>query len=293
MSETTDEAPAHGLVQRNVMPQSQERLGRVMHAEATALLGKLDDGSVPLIIADPPYGINYHSNRHSGENPHAPVTNDWNFQIGGFLRECGRVLKDGGALYLFTRWDVYPLWARSVEPSGLELKNCIAWKKNVHSAGDLKGNFGNKREEIMFCVKGRHLLRGHRWSNVWEFDRVPPTKAVVPTQKPIPLLRRAIRSSTDAGDLVVDPFCGSGQTGLAAKAERRQFLIGDIDKSMVRLTKRRLGWEVEEEDSSQPLEMSYSIEDPDPKKWGLHPEDVRELCEALRSNVPGDLFSAA
>lgn len=274
------------------MEQRKEKKGRVVQAEAMALLAELEDNSVPLVIADPPYGINYHSNYYEGENPHDPVTNDWNFQIGGFLRECGRVLKEGGALYLFTRWDVYPKWAPAVQLSGLELKNCIAWKKNNHSAGDLEGNYGNKREEIMFCVKGRHLLNGHRWSNVWEFDRVPPSQAVVPTQKPLPMIKRIVRQSSDEGELVVDPFCGSGQTALAARAEQREFLVGDIDESMIQLTKKRLGWDVDENAEDEPLEMRYSLEDPDPKNWGLHPEDVRELCDTMRQNIPGDLFSA-
>lgn len=266
--------------------------GEVKHAEAMALLATLEDGSVPLIVADPPYGIGYHSNRHKGKNPHAPVARDWNFQIGGFLRECGRVLQDGGALYLFTRWDVYPLWAPEVEPAGLKLKNCIAWKKNVHSSGDLTGNFGNQREEIMFCTKGRHLRRGHRWSNVWDFDRVPPSLAVHPTQKPTDLVRRIVEAGSDPGDLVVDPFCGSGTTALAAREAGRRFLVCDVDPAMVRLTRHRLGWDVEEEDEGEPLTLRYSIEHPDPEAWGIHPEDVAELCEALRSNVPSSLFPA-
>ncbi|HYG66293.1 MAG TPA: site-specific DNA-methyltransferase [Anaeromyxobacteraceae bacterium] len=269
------------------------RLGdSVRCAEAMALLGSLPDASVPLIVADPPYGIGYHSNRHKGKNPHAPVARDWNFQIGGFLRECGRVLADGGALYLFTRWDVYPLWAPAVEPAGLKLRNCIAWVKNVHSSGDLAGDYGNRREEVMFCVKGRHVRRGHRWSNVWEFDRVPPTQALHPTQKPLPLVDRIVTAGSDPGDLVVDPFSGSGTTALSARGLGRQFLVGDVDPAMVRLTRRRLGWPVEGEPGEEPLTLRYSIEEPDPAAWGVHPEDVADLCAMLRENVAAaDLFA--
>jgi hypothetical protein len=73
---------------------------------------------------------------------------------------------------------------------------------------------------------------------------------------------------------------------------QREFLVGDIDESMIQLTKKRLGWDVDENAKDEPLEMRYSLEDPDPKNWGLHPEDVRELCDTMRQNIPGDLFSA-
>ncbi len=72
----------------------------VVVSDAVALLDQLEAGSVPLIIADPPYNIGYHSNYYKDRNPHAPVANDWNFQIRPFMAECERVLSEGGTLYL-------------------------------------------------------------------------------------------------------------------------------------------------------------------------------------------------
>ncbi|KKW44902.1 MAG: (Cytosine-5-)-methyltransferase protein, partial [Parcubacteria group bacterium GW2011_GWB1_56_8] len=203
--------------------------------EAATLLRSLEKGSVQVVIADPPYGIAYHSNRYAGENPHAPVARDWDFQIGPFLAICGAALCEGGAAYLFTRWDVYPLWASGI-PASLVLKNVIVWKKDNWSAGDLTGDFGNQYEMLMLLVKGRHRRRGFRWSNVWEFPRVQAKKMLHPTQKPVGLVQRAIEASGDEGGLVVDPFCGSGTTGEAALACGRRVILGDIDPAMVRMT---------------------------------------------------------
>lgn len=213
----------------------------VVLSDAVALLKEQQPDSISLIIADPPYGIDYLSNRYKNGNPHKKIVNDDSyFNIEGFMQECKRTLKVGGALYLFSRWDVYPLWLPSIMASGLKIKTKIVWVKNNWSAGDLKGCFGNQYEEILFVVKGRHLLRGHRHPNVWNFARIPPNKMIHPTQKPVPLLKRAIQSSSDIGDLVVDPFAGSGSTGEAARQVERTFLLGDIDQKMVDIARKRL-----------------------------------------------------
>jgi DNA modification methylase len=263
----------------------------VIVSDAIALLKQLGNNSAPLIIADTPYGIGYHSNHYKGKNPHAPVTNDWNFQIGSFLRECQRVLVGGGALYLFSRWDVYPLWLPAIKThEALTLKTKIVWVKNNWSAGDLEGCFGNQYEEILFIVKGRHLLRGKRWPNIWPFDRVPSTQLLHPTQKPTPLLQRAIEASSDPGDLVIDPFAGSGSTGEAAKLSGRSFLLGDIDPKMVNIARVRLGLPLLNLDEEQAVPLSeYSFELPDPAEWGIHPEELRYLYDSLQGKVNGKL----
>jgi len=252
---------------------------------AVRLLEQLKSDSIPLIIADPPYGIEYRSNRYKGKNPHAPTANDWNFQIGTFIQECGRVLQNTGAMYLFSRWDVYPLWLPMITTSNLKLKTKIVWIKNNWSAGDLAGCFGNQYEEILFIVKGRHLLRGKRWSNVWEFAKVPAKQMLHPTQKPTLLLRRAITSSSDLGDCVVDPFAGSGSTGEAALLEGRQFILGDIDPRMVNIARSRLNLpallntSLNTDDSS-----SYIFEAPTPSEWGIHPEELRLIYDEIITN---------
>jgi site-specific DNA-methyltransferase (adenine-specific) len=101
--------------------------------------------------------------------------------------------------------------------------------KDNHSAGDLTGNFGYQYEMLLFITKGRHRIRGKRYSNVWQFSRVPSKKLLHPAEKPVGLVRRAIEASSDEGQLVIDPFCGSGTTGVAAVMEGRRFLGIELD----------------------------------------------------------------
>jgi site-specific DNA-methyltransferase (adenine-specific) len=98
----------------------------IILADRLDLLSSLPAESTQVVIADPRYGIAYHSNRYEDKNPHSPIAQDWNFQISTFLEAAERCLRPGGAVYLFTRFDVYPLWAQEIPPS-LSLRNMIIW----------------------------------------------------------------------------------------------------------------------------------------------------------------------
>jgi site-specific DNA-methyltransferase (adenine-specific) len=249
-------------------------------------LAQFDSCSVPLVVTDPPYGIAYHSNRYEDKNPHSPVTNDWNFQIGAFLSEIGRVLVDGGAAYVFSRWDVYPLWYPEIAGTGLKLSNVIVWAKDNHSAGDLVGNFGNKYEVILFLTKGRHKRRGKRLTNVWECPRVSHKTALHPTEKPTDLYAKAIEFSSSPFDLVVDPCCGSGPVGIAKELGRR-FVGFDVDPKMVAVSKKRWGMATDADNTvtSFPVTQPARRTEPvvDPSIYVLHPEDVRDAANLWRS----------
>lgn len=239
--------------------------------DALDLLRSLESGSIDLVLTDPPYGISYQSNR--SEAGSVAIASDWNFQFGPFLMEVGRVLPqgEGGAAYIFTRWDVYPLWHRSLGGSNLSAKNLIVWEKDNHSAGDLRGNFGFKWEGIMMLTKGRHELRGHRHSNIWSFPRVSPKARIHPAEKPVPLLQRIIEASTDRGGMVVDPFCGSGSTAEAALWCGRRALIGDVDTRWLQACADRLGLVGFEHFLPPPPLIDLSVLD------GVHPEDVQDM----------------
>ena len=191
-------------------------------------------------------------------------------------------------MYLFSRWDVYPLWLPAITTSGLTLKTKIVWLKNNWSAGDLRGCFGNQYEEMLFIVKGRHKIRGRRWSNVWRFDRIPASKMLHPTQKPESLLQRAIEASSDSGDLVVDPFAGSGSTGVAARQAGRSFLLGDIDPKMINIARARLGFPLLSDVERHTSQAKYLLDYPNPVDWGIHPEQLHFIHNELRNNVHYD-----
>jgi site-specific DNA-methyltransferase (adenine-specific) len=235
----------------------------------------LPDESVDLIVTDPPYGIEY-------DTPAAGITiaADWNFQITPFFNEAARILKPGSAMYVCSRWDVYPVWLQFL-PRELALQNVIVWDKKGGSLGDLTGNFGYAYEVILFIVKGRHRLRSKRYRNVWTFSGVHHSQRIHPTEKPVALFERMVESSSDEGGLVLDPFAGSGVLGAACKNLGRNALLCDMDPTWIRAMEIRLGLVAE---TMGPDDSVRINEDP---LSGLHPEDLHEIRAYLDSRKRG------
>ena len=192
----------------------------------------MPDKCVDLVVTDPPYGIGCKTNRRIDVDHDfcSCILNDDNCDVvGEFIREIYRVMKDDTAMFMFANpknlWD----YERFFRVSGFTVKNRIVWVKNNWTAGDLRGQYGQQYEIIYLAVKGRPLIRGKRWSDVWNFDRVPSSAAIHQNQKPVPLLERCIESFSDAGQFVFDPFAGSASTAIAALNTGRNFGGVELD----------------------------------------------------------------
>jgi hypothetical protein len=132
----------------------------------------------------------------------------------------------------------------------------------------------------MFITKGRFQRRGHRHPNVWSFPRIPAKRLRHPTEKPVGLMARIVEVSAGPGDMIVDPYCGSGTLGEAAQSVPGvHVLLGDVDPKQIRVSCERLGLVVptdlpEEAQAPMPACPVFRVVPPDPSLWGLHPEDL-------------------
>lgn len=213
-------------------------------------MGTLASGSVDLIVTDPPYGDNFKSGRQTidrktGERREAyfdSIVGDDRLPT-AWLPEAYRTLKDGGAAYIFCRWTRWPELAFAVGSSGFTIKNMLVMNKSNHGMGDLKGAFAPKHELVMFATKGRHLLRfPPRLKDVWDVPVIfTGAHRKHPNEKPLSWLKPMIKASSDPGDLVLDPFCGSGSTCLAAKEEGRKSLGFEVDPIWANTAVQRMG----------------------------------------------------
>jgi site-specific DNA-methyltransferase (adenine-specific) len=180
-----------------------------------AELERLPDECVDLVLTDPPYGIDYQSNRRTAREKLPKFANDCDLSwVDGWVDQVHRVMKNDRHFYCFTRFDMYPVFYNSISRK-FKVKNCLIWVKNNHGSGDLNGSFAPQHEMIIFASKGRRDLNGLRDSDVLECDNVPSAMRAHSTQKPIELLRQLIEKSTDPDELVLDPFAGTGSTGFA------------------------------------------------------------------------------
>jgi len=237
-------------------------------------LGKLEAGIADLIIADPPYG-NVLNNSWDRWNPDDYLTfsRQW-------LAECKRVLKDTGSLYVWTSIGPKSLssWVCLVEAMRelYVFKDMIVWAKQ-RGRGNMRG-WLYTREEIFWLVKdaksyvwnksdqysthqydpswvkrlGREANPYKRATNVWtDIDEVTIEQAKLsggrgkrtmlhPAQKPLAAIKRLILAHTQPGDLVLDPFGGSGTTALAAKLTGRNHITIERDSTYVDIIRERL-----------------------------------------------------
>lgn len=198
---------------------------------------QLPGKSIDLILTDPPYGMDYQSSRRKEKFNKIEDDNNLNW-IPDFLKESYRVLKNNTHVYIFCNEYSIGEWRVELKKQGFALKRMLVWIKNNHTSGDLEGDYGNKTEYVMFAHKGRKALNGKRNTNVLNADRVECKEH--PTTKPIPLLMFLLEKSSNKGDLILDPFAGSGTTGRACKDLGRDFILIEKEPKYIEICKQRL-----------------------------------------------------
>lgn len=213
--------------------------GNIVNGDCIAKMEKLEDSSVDCVVTDPPYGIDYISNRRTVESEVIkPVANDGIKEALNLWENACKVLfrkmKENSHIYIFTSWKVYPQFSE-ITGRYFKIKNCLIWRKNNHGTGDLEGNYAEQYEMIIFATKGNRKLNGNRVSNVLEFDKVASANLVHSCEKPVSLLEFLIEKSSDVGDFVIDPFAGSGSTLVAAKNKGRQYWGCELDTENYRI----------------------------------------------------------
>ena len=203
----------------------------------------IDDGvKVDLIVTDPPYLMNYSTNRRKNKEHDfcKPILNDDNFElIKDIMPLLFELLNDGGAVYMFCNANHIDYFKQQVEQH-FKLKNLLIWVKNSWSAGDLKGAYAKQTEFILYAVKGRHILNGRRDSDVLYYNRVVGNEQLHQNQKPLDLCKFLINKSSQPNDVVLDCFMGSGTTGVACQELNRNFIGIELDAEYYEMAKQRI-----------------------------------------------------
>lgn len=191
--------------------------------DCSVLLKDIPNESVHLILTDPIWGIDidiqgkFDNNVvHFVDAPHLLER-----LIPKLCPEFFRVLKRDSHIYLFTPIQMFPLWREHLWQVGFDVRETpLVWVKEGGGFTNTEMKFMPQWEPILFATKGS-LPLASPCADVFQFSRPPQEQRYVPTQKPIPLLRNLIGLSTVEGDIVLDPFCGSGSGLIAAWLEER------------------------------------------------------------------------
>lgn len=221
------------------------------------------DGSVDCIVTDPPYGMGFHADR-TGDQEYGDRVKDWGGIDGdqsiedavelldGTLQEATRTISEGGHVYIFCDWRGVDKIKPLVEKH-LNVKNILVWDKGSMGIGDLTNNWGYSHEFVIFATKGERANElSDATRNVLEHGRITRTDYEHPTQKPEPLLSQLIRTSTNEGDTVLDPFMGSGTTAVAAIQNNRDYVGFELDEENYRsVIEKRISEAKRQMESSQ------------------------------------------
>ena len=239
----------------------------LIEGDSFKILKKMEEKSVDVIFADPPYflsngGITVHSGKMVSVNKA-----DWDKGLTSrdklnfnrkWIRLCKSVLKDDGTIWISgTMHNIYSVGV-ALEMEGFNVINNITWKKLNPPPNISTRAFTHSTETILWArkilpngKKGKHHFNyntckqmndGKQMKDVWEYSLTKPSEKKFgkhPTQKPLDLLRRIIISSTKEDDLILDPFNGSGTTGIAAVELKRKYIGIDFTKEYLELTEKR------------------------------------------------------
>ncbi len=236
----------------------------LLYGDSLNLLKKLSPKSIDTIFADPPYFLSGDGiTCHSGQMVSVRKA-DWDEEINvheklEFNRKwiglCKGVLKDNGTIWISgTFHNIYTIGV-ALELEGFKIINNITWKKLNPPPNIACRAFTHSTETILWAKKddkkAKHLFNYHlmkemnfgkQLKDVWEYSMTKPSEKKFgkhPTQKPLELLKRIILASTLEGYIILDPFNGSGTTGIAATILGRQYIGIDNVEEYLEITKNR------------------------------------------------------
>ena len=222
-----------------------------------------------LILTDPPYGMAYRSNmpgdRHWNSTgvplatrrgmplPSEAMAGDRrpdDVAFAKFFKTAYNTLDENGVLAVFGSWKAISRWQPLILMAGFQVHEPVVWNKLCVNGGDLRWPFSRTVEYILCCTKGNPRsyplfnaegILKKRTPCVLSYGRTPVSEHVGhPTQKPLFLCSQLVRVFTDVGELVVDPFCGSGSSLVAAQFLGRRVAGCDVEAKYVSLTLNRL-----------------------------------------------------
>ena len=225
---------------------------------------------IDLLIIDPPYNLTKSFNKNTFKRKNIQEYSDW---IEGLIVKLVPKLKESASIYFCSDWYTSTS-VHLVLSKYFKVRNRITWERDKGRGA--KTNWKNNSEDIWFCTVGdnytfdidevklkRRVIAPYKnngkpkdWvdegskfrlthpSNIWNDISVPfwsmPENTEHPTQKPEKLVAKLMLASSSKGDMIFDPFLGSGTTSVVAKKLGRNYCGVEIDKKFAAVTEKRL-----------------------------------------------------
>lgn len=244
---------------------------KLYKASCLDILASLEENSVDMIFADPPYFLSSGSFTCQNGKMVSVKKGDWDLSNGTeknfefhleWIDACKRILKPSGTIWISGTYHSIYQCGFALQVKKFHILNDIIWFKPNASPNLSCRFFTASHETLIWARKGektKHtfnydLMKDGIWSedflkkpktqmrSVWSMNTPKPVEKRFgkhPTQKPIDLLKRIILASTNKDDLILDPFAGSSTTGIAAYFLGRKFIGIDTEKQYLDLSIKR------------------------------------------------------
>ena len=211
--------------------------------DAATLQSLMQEDRADLLLTDPPYGMAYDGGRGTKATSFKMIANDdlADDSLRRLLVDAIGLARgyctEGAGAYVWFTWRTFTEFVDALAECGMKPSSCIVWDK-----GSVGMGHGDYRPQHEFCIYvGGSWLGDRAQSDVWATGRDAAASYKHPTQKPVALLERAIRNSSERDGIVLDPFGGSGSTLIAADRLGRRARLVELDPRYCDVIRKR--WE--------------------------------------------------
>ena len=207
---------------------------KLIQGDCLELMKGIPDNSIDMVVTDPPY-------RLVGGGCTNKTKKDGIFDrenVSSGKPEVYRVLKPGTHCYIFINGRNLKGLQEAAEKAGFQFQNLLAWRKQNKTANRY---YMNQLEFTLLLRKGKaRTINNRGTSNCLDVPNIIGTKNH-PTEKPVELMQILVENSSQPGETVLDPFMGTGATGVVCAATGRKFIGIELDQGYFEIAKRRMG----------------------------------------------------
>lgn len=210
----------------------------LLQGDCLELLKDIPDGSVDMVLTDPPYMINTKSTGAGKLNPWGDYCNAA-FWYAEWMRQARRILKDTGCLWSFLNWRSFVTFQKAACDIGWPIESVLVWDKCWIGPGGSKGLRPSYELVALWAMpdfklenRGLYDIQRFKWSSIKPHGH--------PAEKPEALMEWIVSEATKQGETVVDLFMGSGTTGVACVNTGRKFIGMELDPGYFETAKQRI-----------------------------------------------------
>lgn len=249
---------------KNMKHYYEDKNSKLLLGDSIKVLKKLEEKSIDMIFADPPYFLSNDGITCMNGKMVSVNKGQWDKSSGfkkdnlfhkKWINACDRILKDEGTIWISGTYHCIHQIAYILLSMGYYIINEVTWFK-PNAAPNLGCRCLTASHETLIwakkCKSAKHTFNyniakelndGKQMRSVWNIATTPKSEKVFgkhPTQKPLKLLDRIIKISSNEGELILDPFCGSSTTGVSAVINGRKYVGIDINREYLDLSINRL-----------------------------------------------------